>query len=81
MSTNNTIKRRSFFKMIGTGTAALSSIVYARAVTQSPLVSSLLPPAPGETKMTTRLDPVTGKGVSILGYGGMRWPSKDRRIL
>lgn len=81
MSTNNTIKRRSFFKMIGTGTAALSSIVYARAVTQSPLASSLLPPAPVETKMTTRLDPVTGKGVSILGYGGMRWPSKDQRIL
>src|SRR5574344_556055 len=76
MSSKNTIKRRDFFKMLGVGTAAVSSVAYANASNKAPFgMKALL--SPEETPQMTMRTDLKGNKISLLGYGGMRWPTKQ----
>ena len=61
------ITRRAFFRRLGLAgaVAGLASCGGGKAGAD----------APGGT-MTCRTDPKTGRGVSLLGYGCMRWPQR-----
>ncbi|MBQ8099537.1 MAG: aldo/keto reductase [Bacteroidaceae bacterium] len=77
MSSTEIIKRRDFIKLLGAGTAAVSTAAYAQSGENAPAgLEALLSPSP-KTEMTMRPDK-TGKKVSLLGYGGMRWPTKQQ---
>ncbi len=67
------INRRDFLKIAGMEAVSLGAI----ATGCSPRGASSDTPAEGGGQMTYRLNPTTGDKVSILGYGCMRWPTKE----
>ena len=79
---NNNIDRRNFLKVLSTGTAAASTgLLYGcggdpkrQGVSQT---GSYLGEVPTD-KMTYRTNPHTGDKVSLLGYGCMRWPLRQK---
>ena len=79
---NNNIDRRNFLKVLSTGTAAASTgLLYGcggdpkrQGVSQT---GSYLGEVPTD-KMTYRTNPHTGDKVSLLGYGCMRWPWRQK---
>ena len=76
---NKGISRRGFLKLFGAGAAvtaaALSGCKQAeKAVATGTTVADEDVP---KGKMTYRANPKTGEKVSLLGYGCMRWPTKD----
>ena len=77
---NNHIDRRDFLRMLGAGTAAASTGLFVgcgNKQTASTAISSNSSIEPtGE--MTYRINPHTGDRVSILGYGCMRWPTREK---
>ena len=68
------INRRTFLKVFGAGTAALTTATIAGCDG-----SETTPGEPPVGKMTYRINPNTGEKVSILGFGMMRLPSKGAR--
>lgn len=72
------INRRDFIKRLGivasvTGMALAGCEKSAKKLSEKNLALAEIP----TDKMTYRTNPKTGEKVSILGYGCMRWPSKD----
>lgn len=80
MSENkNKIDRRHFLKVLGGGTVAAATATFVGCHSDvGQRGGTALSEVPTD-KMTYRTEPKTGKQVSILGYGCMRWPtvSKD----
>ena len=76
MSSKNTMKRRDFLKIIGVGTAAVSSVAYTKASEKAPFGMKAFLSPEGTPQMTMRTD-AAGEKISLLGYGGMRWPTKQ----
>lgn len=72
----NNIKRRDFFKMLGSGVIGSSAMLTAckQVATDASSATSQEPPV---GKMTYRTNPSTGDKVSILGFGMMRLPTVD----
>ena len=66
------INRRSFFKKLGTG--AMASTTLAGCGSKGNASDADLGEIPTD-RMTYRENPKTGEKVSILGYGCMRWPT------
>ncbi|MCC8173842.1 MAG: aldo/keto reductase [Odoribacter sp.] len=80
MKENNqkNINRRDFLKKLGIGTAVSAATLYgckpaARGI-DGIRASGDVP----TDKMTYRVSPTTGDRVSLLGYGCMRWPLRQR---
>ncbi len=72
---NNSINRRDFLKIAGTGVAAAALAGCAGGKQkQGEAEAAVLGEVPTD-KMTYRTTPTTGDRVSLLGYGCMRWPS------
>ena len=70
------INRREFLKLFGMGAAATTTL--AACTTNSKPTEGKKPHEEVPTdKMTYRKHPKTGEQVSILGYGCMRWPTKE----
>ena len=70
------INRREFLKLFGMGAAATTAL--AACTTNSKPTEGKKPHEEVPTdKMTYRKHPKTGEQVSILGYGCMRWPTKE----
>ena len=70
------INRREFLKLFGMGAAATTA--RAACTTNSKPTEGKKPHEEVPTdKMTYRKHPKTGEQVSILGYGCMRWPTKE----
>ncbi|MBP5365160.1 MAG: DUF1893 domain-containing protein [Bacteroidales bacterium] len=72
-TTPKSITRRTFLKVLGSGTIAMSAGMAGCAPGNDKSAGS--PDKAGE--MTYRTTPSTGDRVSLLGYGCMRWPTKD----
>lgn len=72
------INRRNFLKVLGAGTAvSAAALAGCKPVTRHTGAGSILSGEPtGE--MTYRTNPHTGDKVSLLGYGCMRWPLRQR---
>lgn len=73
------ITRRTFLKRFGLG-AGITGLALAGCSKTAEKVIKTRSDDPGEIptdKMTMRVNPNTGDKVSILGYGCMRWPTKD----
>ncbi len=75
---NQNMHRRDFLKLLGLGTAftGLALPGCKGASDKSINDNTALSPIPTD-KMTYRTNPKTGEKVSILGYGCMRWPTKE----
>ena len=72
------LDRREFLKRLGIGAAATGTVLAGCDSKGNSIAGSLS--AQGEVpadKMTYRTNPKTGEKVSILGYGCMRWPTKE----
>lgn len=72
------LDRREFLKRLGIGAAATGTMLAGCDSKGNSVAGSLS--AQGEVpadKMTYRTNPKTGEKVSILGYGCMRWPTKQ----
>ena len=72
------LDRREFLKRLGIGAAATGTVLAGCDSKGNSITGSLS--AQGEVpadKMTYRTNPKTGEKVSILGYGCMRWPTKQ----
>lgn len=77
MKESDKISRRCFLKSVGTGAAVLSSALCAKG-SAAPLRAaglSMLNDSDNLSAMDHRTVPSTGTSVSLLGYGGMRWPT------
>lgn len=73
------INRREFLNRLGTGAVVSSAVLTGCDSRNNPLTGNRM--AAGEIptdKMTYRTNPNTGDKVSLLGYGCMRWPFKQR---
>lgn len=70
--------RREFLKKMGATTMATSTIVYAKSINKATggLDKLVWPDNEPTDNMTKRTFPNIQKPVSLLGYGGMRWPTK-----
>ena len=78
MNNNNEINRRSFLKTLGEGSVATAAALSGckpdkKASAQSGAVGEV-----PTDKMTYRTTPTTGDKVSLLGYGCMRWPLRQK---
>lgn len=78
---NKDISRRSFLKLLGGGAVTTAAVLTGcksnkdiKAVQE--YKQQVEPPV---GKMTYRINPKTKEKVSILGYGMMRLPSKNRK--
>ena len=72
------INRRNFLKIVGTGTAATTAVMYGCKPNNTVSAEG---GAIGEVptdKMTYRINHNTGDKVSLLGYGCMRWPLRQK---
>jgi predicted aldo/keto reductase-like oxidoreductase len=80
--TNNTQpSRRNFLKIVGAGAAASTAISTAAFYGCKPDTQSVNTARLGDVpadKMTYRTNPHSGDKVSLLGYGCMRWPLKQK---
>lgn len=80
MKDKNNIGRREFLKRLGIGTTAVS----AAALTGCDFKNNMITgnhSAKGDVpvdKMTYRIHPKSGDRVSLLGYGCMRWPFRQK---
>ena len=77
---NTTIDRRNFLKVLGAGTAVASTnLLYgcADAKTSDTVSGSNQGEVPTD-KMTYQINSRTGDRVSLLGYGCMRWPTRQK---
>lgn len=75
---DNNISRRSFIKKMGLGAAASTVALAGCDLKKNPAAAEVV--AQGEIptdKMEYRTNPSTGDKVSLLGYGCMRWPTKE----
>ena len=79
---NNDLSRREFLKRLGIGTFSAAALMglepittIARELEDKPQV-----PTDGDNLMTYRVNRHSGDKVSLLGYGMMRLPQKDRKI-
>ncbi len=75
---NKDISRRDFLRRLGIGVSATGLALTgckeaSKKISTGTSASSDIPTG----KMTYRTNPNTGDKVSILGYGCMRWPTKD----
>lgn len=70
---DNNINRRRFFKLVGGGTLATSSLLTA-CRNRGTISSEGHYGEPPKDKMTYRINPKTNERVSLLGYGMMRLP-------
>lgn len=70
------ISRRTFLKRLGIGTAVLASPTFVGCASKHNDSRGALTDIPTD-KMTYRENPKTHERVSLLGYGCMRWPTKD----
>lgn len=79
MTDNNKkdINRRNFIKVLGAAGAASTAAFYACDSKGKPVGSSNPGDVPTD-KMTYRITSATGDKVSLLGYGCMRWPLKEK---
>lgn len=72
------IGRRDFIKVLGAGAAASAAVLYGcnpkNQVTGGGAAIGEVP----TDKMTYRTTPTTGDKVSLLGYGCMRWPLRQK---
>lgn len=76
---NNNINRREFLKRLGLGSVAISGLSMAGCASKKVTYEakgSETGPIPTD-KMTYRTTPTSGDKVSLLGYGCMRWPTKN----
>jgi predicted aldo/keto reductase-like oxidoreductase len=72
------IDRRSFLKTLGAGTAATTAALYGCKPNNTVSAEGgALGEVPAD-KMTYRVNPNTGDKVSLLGYGCMRWPLRQK---
>lgn len=72
------IDRRKFLKVLGVGAAVSTTALYGCGNRQR---NTTVGGGPGEIptdKMTYRITPRTGDKVSLLGYGCMRWPLRQK---
>lgn len=65
IETNGRISRRTFLKLLGLAGVLAGAPSCVRKGDGD---------GPGHGPMTCRTDPKTGRAVSVLGYGCMRWP-------
>ena len=79
---NNDLSRREFLKRLGIGTFSAAALMglepittIARELGDNPQI-----PTDGDNLMTYRVNRHSGDKVSLLGYGMMRLPQKDRKI-
>ncbi|MCC8154862.1 MAG: aldo/keto reductase [Tannerellaceae bacterium] len=74
---NKDINRRRFLKVLGTGAAVSGAALYG---CDSNSLRSAGKNGSGQptSEMTYRYNPHTGDKVSLLGYGCMRWPLRQR---
>lgn len=70
---NKNINRRHFFKLVGGGAVATSSLLTA-CKNRGSISSQGHYGEPPKDKMTYRINPKTKERVSLLGYGMMRLP-------
>jgi predicted aldo/keto reductase-like oxidoreductase len=75
----NEINRRKFFRKLGIGTVASMAALYGCNGNKNKLidVTKDITDVPTD-KMTYRINRNTGDKVSLLGYGCMRWPLKQK---
>lgn len=74
----NTINRRSFLTALGTGTAlTTANLIGCKPDNKVSASGGILGEIPTD-KMTYRTNPHSGDVVSLLGYGCMRWPLRNR---
>lgn len=73
---NKDINRRSFLKVFGTGAAASTVALYSCDTNNKAGGRNRSGEPEGE--MTYRVNPHTGDTVSLLGYGCMRWPLRQK---
>lgn len=72
------INRRNFLRVLGTGAAvATAGMAGCKPDNRISAVGGVLGEIPTD-KMTYRINPHTGDKVSLLGYGCMRWPLRQR---
>ena len=73
------ISRRSFLKLLGSGTLATAAVLTGcKSKTDTKAVEEYKKQVePPVGKMTYRKNPKTGDDISLLGYGMMRLPTKD----
>ncbi|MDR2036833.1 MAG: aldo/keto reductase [Bacteroidales bacterium] len=75
---NKNISRRNFFKKAGAGAAVTTATLYGcKPKNTVSATGGILGEIPTD-KMTYRINPHTGDKVSLLGYGCMRWPLRQR---
>ena len=75
---DNGLSRRNFLKLMGAGTvAAGATLAGCRAPADDSANAGTLGEAPTD-KMTYRLNHNTNDKVSLLGYGCMRWPLRQK---
>ena len=84
MNNKNDLSRREFLKRLGIGTLSAASLLgleplsaIAREFDEKPKLPA---EGDGDIRMTYRVNRHSGDKVSLLGYGMMRLPQKDRKI-
>ncbi|MDR2641298.1 MAG: hypothetical protein LBC74_00725, partial [Planctomycetaceae bacterium] len=74
----NEVSRRNFFKIAGTTAVGTTAAIYGcKPGNKSPAEDGSAGEVPTD-KMTYRVNHNTGDKVSLLGYGCMRWPLRQR---
>ena len=75
---NKDISRRKFLKGLGVGTiGATAAIVGCKSDSKKSVVNASIGEVPTD-KMTYRTNQINGDKVSLLGYGCMRWPLRQK---
>ncbi len=78
MNNKNNIQRRHFLKTIGAASVATAtSLSGCKSEKKKSTTGNTIVEVPTD-KMTYRIVPSTGDTVSLLGYGCMRWPLRQR---
>ncbi len=78
-NSSNKIDRRNFLKILGAGSVATTAALSACKPSGGGDASGGTAPTEVPTdKMTYRTSPTTGDRVSLLGYGCMRWPLRQK---
>ncbi|HJD76228.1 MAG TPA: aldo/keto reductase [Bacteroides reticulotermitis] len=72
------INRRSFLKALGTGSVVTTAAIYGCKPTNKVSAEGGYVGEVPKDKMTYRINHNTGDKVSLLGYGCMRWPLRQK---